>query len=67
MTKGPKTSSAAKQMLQCLHKLPNKGQILHAISRITYAYLTDPEPWVIGYSGGKDSTGRWPAQVLHAL
>jgi len=50
------TSPAAKQILQCLHKLPDKGQILHGISRITSAYLSDPEPWVVGYSGGKDST-----------
>ncbi len=56
MSKGSRTSPAANQMLQCLHKLPNKGKILHAISRITSAYLMDPAPWVIGYSGGKDST-----------
>ena len=53
---GPTTSPAAKQILQCLHRLPDKGQILHGISRITSAYLSDPEPWVVGYSGGKDST-----------
>lgn len=56
MTKGPTTSPAAKQILQCLHKIPDKGQILQGISRITSAYLSDPEPWVVGYSGGKDST-----------
>lgn len=56
MSDSPKTSPLTKQLLQCLHKLPNKGQILHAISRITSAYLSDPEPWVVGYSGGKDST-----------
>lgn len=44
------------QILQCLHRLPNKGKILSAISRITSAYLRDQQPWVIGYSGGKDST-----------
>jgi DNA sulfur modification protein DndC len=43
-------------ILQCLHRLPNRIQVLHAISRITTAYLSDPEPWVVGYSGGKDST-----------
>ncbi len=42
--------------MQCLHRLPNKRQVLGAISRITAAYLKDDEPWVIGYSGGKDST-----------
>lgn len=46
----------SRPILQCLHKLPNKAQLLCAISRITAAYLSDPEPWVVGYSGGKDST-----------
>jgi DNA sulfur modification protein DndC len=54
--KGPEASLTAKSVLQCLHKLPNKGQVLKALSRITSAYLNDPEPWVVGYSGGKDST-----------
>ena len=53
MIKGQHTSSS---LLQCLHKLPNKGQVLQAVSRITSAYLSDPEPWIVGYSGGKDST-----------
>jgi DNA sulfur modification protein DndC len=47
---------ANKQILQCLHGLPNKRQVLSTVSRITTAYLRGPEPWVIGYSGGKDST-----------
>jgi DNA sulfur modification protein DndC len=29
---------------------------MRAIARITSAYLRDTEPWVVGYSGGKDST-----------
>ena len=29
---------------------------MRAMARITTAYLRDAEPWVIGYSGGKDST-----------
>jgi DNA sulfur modification protein DndC len=29
---------------------------MRAIGRITSAYLRDTEPWVVGYSGGKDST-----------
>ena len=45
-----------KTILQCLHQLPNKRPVLAAISRITTAYLSDPDPWVVGYSGGKDST-----------
>lgn len=35
---------------------PHKAPILAAISRIARAYLSDPQPWVVGYSGGKDST-----------
>ncbi|MDP8983194.1 MAG: hypothetical protein M3O35_21680 [Acidobacteriota bacterium] len=45
-----------RQILQCLYHLPNKSKVLFAVSRITSAYLRDHEPWVIGYSGGKDST-----------
>jgi DNA sulfur modification protein DndC len=29
---------------------------MKAVSRISAAYLNDPQPWVVGYSGGKDST-----------
>ena len=47
---------ATKAVLQCLHRLPNKGQVIRAISRITAAYLNSTEPWVVGFSGGKDST-----------
>jgi DNA sulfur modification protein DndC len=47
---------ATRSVLQCLHRLPNRGQVVQAISRITTAYLSDTEPWVVGYSGGKDST-----------
>ena len=43
-------------MLQCLRRFPNSFQILSAITRIVDAYKSDPEPWVVGYSGGKDST-----------
>src|SRR5579863_5029493 len=47
---------ATRSVLQCLHRLPNRGQVVQAISRITTAYLSSAEPWVVGYSGGKDST-----------
>jgi DNA sulfur modification protein DndC len=30
--------------------------MIRAIRRITKAYMTDPNPWVVAYSGGKDST-----------
>lgn len=41
---------------QCLRRLPNSFQLLDTISRIVNAYNSDAEPWVVGYSGGKDST-----------
>ena len=48
--------SASREMAQCLRKLPNSFQLLETISRIIAAYNADTEPWVVGYSGGKDST-----------
>ena len=56
MHDGQEVPSSVNSLLQCLHRLPNKAQLIRAISRITTAYLRDPEPWVVGYSGGKDST-----------
>ncbi len=49
-------ASSASEMLQCLRRLPNSFQLLSAINRIVNAYKSDAEPWVVGYSGGKDST-----------
>src|ERR1022692_1049062 len=43
-------------MLQCLRRLPNSFQLLETIARIITAYNADTEPWIVGYSGGKDST-----------
>src|ERR1019366_877419 len=43
-------------MLQCLRRLPNSFQLLETIARIITAYNADTEPWVVGYSGGEDST-----------
>ena len=54
MTSGRAFSSG--EMLQCLRRLPNSFQVLNTISRIVTAYNSDAEPWVVGYSGGKDST-----------
>ncbi len=54
MTAGRRFSS--RDMIQCLRRLPNGFQLLETISRIVAAYNSDTEPWVIGYSGGKDST-----------
>jgi DNA sulfur modification protein DndC len=56
MTDTLESRGANGSIIQCLHRMPNKGQVLSAISRITTAYLSDKEPWVVGYSGGKDST-----------
>src|SRR5208283_4003605 len=49
-------ASMHKEMLQCLRRLPNSFQLLETVSRIVSAYNSDTDPWVIGYSGGKDST-----------
>ena len=56
LTMSQETPTPTKTILQCLHRLPNRGQVIQAISRITTAYLDDDRPWVVGYSGGKDST-----------
>ena len=32
------------------------GIINDAISRVSEAYASDGDPWIVGYSGGKDST-----------
>lgn len=47
---------SAREMVQCLRRLPNSFQLLETISRIIEAYVADQDPWVVGYSGGKDST-----------
>lgn len=51
---------SSREMLQCLRRLPNSFQLLETISRIVTAYTSDAEPWVIGNSGGKDSTAGRP-------
>jgi DNA sulfur modification protein DndC len=47
---------ATREMLQCLRRLPNSSQLADTIPRIIAAYRADHEPWIVGYSGGKDST-----------
>src|SRR4051794_35198015 len=49
-------SFSSQDMLQCLRRLPNSFQLLETISRIVNAYDRDSLPWIVGYSGGKDST-----------
>src|ERR1700678_1779592 len=46
----------SRDILQCLRRLPNSPQLAETIARIIAAYRSDDEPWVVGYSGGKDST-----------
>lgn len=43
-------------MLQCLRRLPNSPRVGETLTRIIGAYKADQDPWVVGYSGGKDST-----------
>lgn len=47
---------SASEMLQCLKRLPNGPRLNETVSRIVAAYNSGSEPWVVGYSGGKDST-----------
>lgn len=44
------------RILQCIRRLPNGTKIRRSISRIIEAYARDDAAWVVGYSGGKDST-----------
>ncbi len=44
------------RLTNCLRRLPNGPKVLDATSRIVDAYQNDPRPWIVGYSGGKDST-----------
>lgn len=48
--------AVADEMLQCLKRLPNGLRLSATTSRIAAAYTNDEDPWVVGYSGGKDST-----------
>jgi DNA sulfur modification protein DndC len=50
------TSAPVREMLQCLNRLPNRSRLAETIPRIIAAYKADSRPWIVGYSGGKDST-----------
>ena len=40
--------------------LDNQGvKYREAVERVKRVYLQDERPWIIGYSGGKDSTATW--------
>lgn len=47
---------ASQRIRQCVGRLPNGALIKETLALIASAYLDNDEPWVIGYSGGKDST-----------
>lgn len=48
--------TGSREILQCLRRLPNSPQLAITLARISGAYKNDQEPWIVGYSGGKDST-----------
>lgn len=48
--------AGSRRLLQCLRRLPDSGQAYRATQRIASAYAADTDPWIVGYSGGKDST-----------
>src|SRR4051812_40615754 len=48
--------TGTQRLLQCLRRLPDQGQAHRATVRIAEAYAADHDPWIVGYSGGKDST-----------
>jgi DNA sulfur modification protein DndC len=41
---------------ECLNRLPIAVAIRDAIDRIARGYESDPDPWIVGFSGGKDSS-----------
>jgi DNA sulfur modification protein DndC len=40
----------------CLARLRLSHRVRDAIERLAHAYTADTEPWVVGFSGGKDSS-----------
>lgn len=51
-----RSSARPERILQCLRRLPNSARLAETLPRIIAAYKDDPNPWIVGYSGGKDST-----------
>lgn len=62
----PVAAPQTRKLEYCLAKLPTSPRIRQAVSRIKAAYEEDADPWVIGYSGGKDSSVVLKL-VFHAL
>jgi DNA sulfur modification protein DndC len=42
-------------LTSCLAGLPISTAVRDAVQRIAHAYQADNEPWIVGFSGGKDS------------
>lgn len=43
-------------MLSCIEGLPISNVVRESVDRISRAYEADPRPWIVGFSGGKDSS-----------
>ena len=52
----PLDPSYAAQMSQCLRDLPGGQRFLETMAHIAAAFRRDNDPWILAYSGGKDST-----------
>ena len=59
-------SSHVAKLEYCLAKLPTSARMRQAVIRIKKAYEEDTRPWVVGYSGGKDSSAVLRL-LFHAL
>lgn len=45
----------------------NENTIQDLLNEIEYVYQSDQRPWIIGYSGGKDSTTADMLEVMYAI
>lgn len=52
----PKVKFDKTSFARCISRTPIGIKQREAIERIASAYASDDEPWVVGYSGGKDSS-----------
>lgn len=59
-------TAAVRKLEYCLSKILVSPRIRDSVARIKEAYERDTAPWVIGYSGGKDSSAVLKL-IFHAL
>lgn len=59
-------NSTSQKLAYCLSKEPLSPKIRNAISRIKEAYEADDRIWIVGYSGGKDSSATLKL-LFHAI